>query len=60
VKENLIRSFGLNCSVNIFGPFPSYEIISRQADNILYYYLKGNHFIVMNFALLPLWNATSG
>lgn len=60
VKDNLIRKFGLNCSVNIFGPFPNYEITSRQTDNSLYYYLKGNHFIIINFALYPLHNATSG
>ena len=60
IKDNLVKRFGFNCSVNIFGPFPNYEIMSRQSDNTLYYYLKGNHFIIINFSLSPLWNATSG
>jgi hypothetical protein len=60
VNANLIDEFGMNCTIRLYGPFPNYEQYTRYDGDDLYYHLKGNHFIIMNFALTPLMNATTG
>ena len=56
----MITNYGMNSSVNLFGPFPDYDASSYSDDSVLHYYLKANHFIILTFALTPLENATSG
>lgn len=46
--------------MSIFGPFPNYDIATLSVNNSLSFYLKGNHFVIINIAIGPLNNATSG
>ena len=50
----------MNFTITIFGPFPNYDMPGHRFNNTIYYYLKGGHFIIINFTVNPLQNATSG
>lgn len=58
--KDLILDFGLNYTMDISGPFPHYDMLTKRTNNTLSYTLKGGHFIVINFTITPLDNATSG
>lgn len=60
IPEDTKETYGMNCTLNIFGPFPNYEAASRSLNNTLYYQIKGGHFIIIAFGLTPLPNARSG
>lgn len=50
----------MNFTINIFGPYPEYEIMKKYVNNVLHIYLKGNHFVIINIGITPLSNSTSG
>ena len=60
MPQNLSSAYGMNFTINIFGPFPTYDVATRHENNTLFYYLEGGHFIIITFGLTPLENATSG
>ena len=44
----------MNFTITIFGPFPNYSMPNHRVNNTIHYYLKGGHFIIINFAITPL------
>lgn len=60
IEQNSIEKHGFNTTVNIIGPFPEYDVHIRTIGNIHEFYLKGNHYIIVEIQMYPLVNATSG
>jgi len=59
IGEKNIEKYGINATLRVYGPLPNYESIIRKTEYTLEYYLKGQHFLVVNIDVELLTNATS-
>lgn len=58
--EESVEKFKMNCSYELLGPFPYYDMSWKKVDGTLILYLAGNHYITLNITIFPCKNATSG
>lgn len=60
IEQNSVTKYGFNTTVRILGPYPEYDIYIKTDNNLFEFYLKGNHYFILEIEMTPLPNATSG